>query len=159
MQDGAITERVDEARQAASVAVDVGLGVIGEDRGGAPTAGGVVVDVGARFRQGHGEHVKGDADALADGGEGGVLERFAQFGLAGEDEGDGGAGIEVEIDHALDGGESGRGEVLSVIDDDDRFFVQFGNDLEEQLAASLPLSTPLRPLTENCWLERRSLRV
>ena len=38
-----------------------------------------------------------------------VLERFAQFGLAGEDEGDGGAGIDVDIDHALDGGESGRG--------------------------------------------------
>ena len=43
---------------------------------------------------------------------------------------------EVEVDHALDGGESGRGEVLSVIDDDDRFLVEFGNDLEEQLAGS-----------------------
>ena len=34
MQDGAITERVDEPREAAGVAVDVGLGIIGEDRGG-----------------------------------------------------------------------------------------------------------------------------
>ena len=39
-----------------------------------------------------------------------------------------------KIHHALDGGESGAGEVLSVIDDDDRFPVQFGNGLEEQLA-------------------------
>ena len=76
----------------------------------------------------------GDADALADGSEGSVLEQFAQFGLAGEHEGDGGARVEVKVHHSLDGGESGGGEVLSVIDDDDGFAVQFGNGLEEQLA-------------------------
>ena len=31
VQDGAVAERVDEARQAAGAAVDVGPGVIGED--------------------------------------------------------------------------------------------------------------------------------
>ena len=74
MQDGAIAERVDEPRHTGGVAVDVGLRIIGEDRGGAPTAGGVVVDVAAGLLQGHGRHVKGDADALTDGGEGCVLE-------------------------------------------------------------------------------------
>ena len=63
MQDGSIAESVDEARQAAGVAMDVGLGVIGEDRGGAPAASGVVVDVGAGLLQGHGRHVVGDACA------------------------------------------------------------------------------------------------
>ena len=67
VQDGAIAERVDEARDAAGVAVDVGLGVIGEDRGGTTTASGVVVDVAAGLLQGHGRHVVGDADALASG--------------------------------------------------------------------------------------------
>ena len=42
-------------------------------------------------------------------------------------------GIELKVVHALDGGESGGGEVLSVVDDDDGFAVQFGNGLEEQL--------------------------
>ena len=45
MQDGAVAERVDEAWQAAGLAVDVGLGIIGEDRGGMTAAAGVVVDV------------------------------------------------------------------------------------------------------------------
>ena len=40
----------------------------------------------------------------------------------------------MEVDHALDGSESGGGEVLSIIDDDDRFLVEFGDGLEEQLA-------------------------
>ena len=39
VHDGAIAESVDEARQAAGVAVNVGLGVIGEDRGGAAATG------------------------------------------------------------------------------------------------------------------------
>ena len=45
--------------------------------------------------------------------QGGVLEQFSQLGLAGDHEGDGGAGIEVEIGHAIDGRECGGGEVLS----------------------------------------------
>ena len=81
------------------MAVDVGFGVIGEDRGGTTAASGVVVDVAGCLLQGHGRHVVGDADALADGGEGRVLEQFAQFGLAGEDEGDGGAEVEVKVHH------------------------------------------------------------
>ena len=81
MQDGGIAERVNEARQAAGVAVDVGLGIIGEDGDGMAAAAGVVVDVIAGLRQGHGRHVIGDADALADGGEGSVLEQFAHFGV------------------------------------------------------------------------------
>ena len=47
-----------------------------------------VVDVAAGLLQGQRWHVVGDADALAQGSEGGVLEQFAQFGLPGEDEGD-----------------------------------------------------------------------
>ena len=133
VQDGAVAERVDEARDAVGVAVDVGLGVIGEERGGTSAASGVVVDVAAGFLQGHGRHVVGDADALADGGEGSVLEQLAQFGLAGEHERDVGAGVEFKVHHTLDGGESGGGEVLGVVDDDDGFAVQFGNGLEEQL--------------------------
>ena len=43
-------------------------------------------------------------------------------------------GVELEVDHALDGGESGGGEILGVIDNDDGFAVQFWNGLEEQLA-------------------------
>ena len=54
MQDGAVAERVDEARDAVGVAVDVGLGVIGEERGGTPAASGVVVDLAAGLLQGHG---------------------------------------------------------------------------------------------------------
>ena len=46
------------------------------------------------------------------------------------DEGDG--GTRIEGDHAPNGGESGRGEVVSVIEDDDRFLVEFGNGLEER---------------------------
>ena len=42
-----------------------------------------------------------------DGGEGRALQQFAQFGLAGEHQGDVGAGVEVKVDHAFDGGESG----------------------------------------------------
>ena len=63
--------------------------------------------------------------------KGAYLSNSRSSGLTGEDEGDGGAGIEVKVDHTLDGGESGGGEVLSVIDDDHRLAVQFGDGLEE----------------------------
>ena len=133
MQDRAIADRVDQPRDTAGVAVNVSFGVIGEDRGGAATAGGVVVDVATGFLQSHGRHVIGDADALAQGGEGGIAEQLAQLRLPGQHEGDRVSGVEGEVDHALDGGESGGGEILSIIDDDDRLLGQLGDGLEEQL--------------------------
>ena len=88
VDDGAVADEVDSARDALRTAVNVAFCIVGEDGRGFSGFCDVVVDVGAGFLKTHALHVEEQTDALFKGQETGELEGCSELGLAAEDEGD-----------------------------------------------------------------------
>ena len=86
----------------------------------------MVIDVLAGFFEGHAVHFKGHPDTLLQRKELRVAQPFLEFGFTCEDKGNLVERIEIEVDHAFDADQSGIGQLLGIVDDDNRLFSLIG---------------------------------
>jgi hypothetical protein len=115
-EQGGEAEVVDGAGFAAAVGVDEGDGVVAEEGVAASGDGEVVADVAGGFVSGHAGHVVTDADALVESGEDAEAHFDGEVGLAEQDGGERGAGIEAVICQEADRFQPAVGVQVRLVD-------------------------------------------
>src|SRR5215469_3511293 len=120
VEEEAVAEDVDLARDAVGGGVDLGIGAIGDLRIGAPIDElDAVLDVLAGLVGGERSQMIGGDDALAELGEVVGGEDVAELGLAQEAELDGGDVVDLEVGEHAELFQGAHGEVLDLVDDDE----------------------------------------